>query len=157
MPCVFTSCGKSKQTIVIQGTVQLGCFAGLYQLMFDRFEVRGLVRVNLFIFIAYGCLVIFVSLASLQSISEFSIPHMDKVVHLVTYAVFTVLGYRVIKNEPGFLYICIGIVVFSGLMEVAQSFTPARMMSPADLLANMTGVVLANVFIKRSVRRSSTV
>jgi VanZ family protein len=125
--------------------------------MFDRFEVRGLVRVNLFIFIAYGCLVIFVSLASLQSISEFSIPHMDKVVHLVTYAVFTVLGYRVIKNEPGFLYICIGIVVFSGLMEVAQSFTPARMMSPADLLANMTGVVLANVFIKRSVRRSSTV
>jgi VanZ family protein len=125
--------------------------------MFGCFEVLGLVRVNLFIFLAYGCLVIFVSLVSLQPISEISVPHMDKVVHLITYAVFTVLGYRVVKNEPGFLYICIGIVVFSGLMEVAQSFTPARMMSPADLLANVTGVVLANVFIKQSVRRRSVV
>ena len=78
---------------------------------------------------------------------------MDKVVHLLTYAVFTVLGYRVKSSEPGFIYICIGIVVFSGLMEVVQSFTPARMMSAADLLANLVGVLLAYLFIKRFVRR----
>ena len=112
---------------------------------------------NLFLFIAYGFLVLFSSLVSLEPIPGISIPHLDKFVHLVTYAVFTVLGYRVAKSDPGFLYLCAGIVIFSGLMEVAQSFTPTRMMSLADLLANVTGVLLAYFFVKQLVGRRRAV
>ena len=112
---------------------------------------------NIFLFLAYGCLVCFTSLVSLPSVSDYSIPHLDKLLHLVTYAVFAVLGYRVAKTKSAFLYICIGIVIFSGLMEILQSFMPDRMMSAADLVANMLGVLLACFFIKQLSVRSRAV
>jgi VanZ family protein len=42
--------------------------------------------------------------------------------------------------------VCIGIVAYSGLLEVAQSFVPGREMSALDLLANTSGVLLAALF-----------
>ncbi len=112
---------------------------------------------NFFLFIGYGCLVCFVSLMSLQSISDFSIAHLDKLFHLITYTIFTVLGYRVANSKSGFLYICIGIVIFSGLIEILQSLMPDRMMSAADLVANIMGVLLACFFIRQLTERRKAV
>ena len=75
-----------------------------------------------------------------------AIGNWDKMGHLTLYFVFALLGYRVVSKSSHYLFLCIGIVVYSGLMEVAQSFMPGRMMSAYDLLANTAGVVIAMVF-----------
>lgn len=73
----------------------------------------------------------------------------DKLAHLVCYAVFAWLAFRVVQKPPLFLYLCIAIVCFGGLLEVAQSYTPGRMMSAFDLLANSLGVVLGALVARR--------
>jgi VanZ family protein len=88
--------------------------------------------------------------------SGLNIPHLDKFFHFVSYAIFAVLGYRVVKSNQGFLYICIGIVIFSGLIEIAQSFTPDRQMSAADLVANIFGVLLGSFWVKRMAVKRQT-
>ena len=114
----------------------------------------------IFLFIAYGCLVTLLSLVSLPLLPEvavgLNIPHIDKFIHFVVYFIFTLFGHKLAKSEQVFLYLCMGIVVFGGLMEIAQSFTPIRMMSGADFLANMLGVLLAYALIgKRAARRQA--
>jgi VanZ family protein len=42
-----------------------------------------------------------------------------------------------------YVYVCIGIVAYSGLLEIAQLLVPGREMSAFDLLANTLGVALA--------------
>jgi VanZ family protein len=116
--------------------------------------------VYVFLFIAYGCLVTLLSLVSFPLFSDVSvgldIPHLDKAVHFAFYFIFTLLGHKVAESEQRFLYLCTGIVIFSGLIEVAQSFTPVRMMSGADFVANMLGVLLAYVMLRlRSLRRQA--
>ena len=112
----------------------------------------------IFLFIAYGCLVTLLSLVSLPLLPEvavgLNIPHIDKFIHFVVYFIFTLFGHKLAKSEQVFLYLCMGIVVFGGLMEVAQSFTPIRMMSGADFLANMLGVLLAYALLRQRNMRS---
>jgi len=115
--------------------------------------------VYIFLFIAYGCLVTLLSLVSLpfpDVAVGLSIPHLDKFMHFCVYFIFTLLAHKLAVSEQTFLYLCTGIALFSGLIEIAQSFTPIRMMSGADFLANMLGILLAYVLIgKRSSRRQA--
>jgi VanZ family protein len=73
----------------------------------------------------------------------------NKLIHLILYGVFAVLGYRVLKAPRQYWYVCIGIVIYSGLIAVAQPFMPGRVMSAFDLLANTLGVVLGAVVAKK--------
>jgi len=114
--------------------------------------------VYVFLFIAYGCLVTVLSLVTLPLFSEVAtgldIPHLDKLVHFVIYWIFASIGHKAAKSEQGFLYLCTGLVVLGGLIEIAQSFTPERMMSGADFLANTLGVLLAYALHRqRSLRQ----
>jgi VanZ family protein len=102
--------------------------------------------VNKVVFILYSIFTTFVSLRPMNSVT---LEPWDKVFHLILYSVFAVLGYRVSKEPKQFIYICIGIVIYSGLMEVAQSFMPGRVMSAYDLLANTIGVLLGAVIVKK--------
>ncbi len=97
------------------------------------------------IFIAYTGFVAFVSL---RPMNDIAVGDWDKVGHLVVYFIFALLGYRVVSKLEHYFYLCIGIVVYSGLMEVAQSFLPGRMMSGYDLLANAVGVAIAMIFAR---------
>ena len=100
---------------------------------------------NILVLFTYASLVTFLSLRPMDGIA---LGNWDKIGHLTLYFVFALLGYRVASNPRHYLFLCIGIVVYGGLIEVAQSFTPGRMMSAYDFLANATGVVIAIVFTR---------
>jgi VanZ family protein len=60
-----------------------------------------------------------------------------------------VLGYRILANKRHYLYMCLGIVAYSGLIELGQSYIPGREMSAFDLLANIVGVALGALVVNR--------
>jgi VanZ family protein len=91
-------------------------------------------------FVSYA---VVVAIISLQPGDGSSIGPYDKVAHFLTYGIFAVLAHFLNLSGRQFMYVCIGIVAYSGLLEVAQSFVPGREMSVLDLLANTLGVVLA--------------
>lgn len=83
-----------------------------------------------------------VAFLSLQPGDGSFIGPYDKVAHFVTYGIFAALAHRMRLPARHYVYACIGIVAYSGLLEVAQSFVPGREMSAFDLLANSSGVLL---------------
>lgn len=91
------------------------------------------------IFIAYA---IGAAFFSLQPGSGVSLDPYDKVAHFLTYGVFAGLAYRMNLSFRRFIYVCVGIIVYGGALEYAQSYVPGRDMSTADLLANAMGVLL---------------
>ena len=99
---------------------------------------------NSLVFILYAGIVTF---ASLRPGIGGGIEHMDKLTHLLAYYIFAVLGYRILKARGYYLYVCLGIIAYGGLMEVAQSYMPGRDMSGYDFLANTLGVVLGAVVV----------
>lgn len=113
----------------------------------DEYHRRD--SLNIAVFIFYGALVAFVSL---RTVDTGQIGSWDKVLHLGVYAVFAILAYRVFRDARQYSYLCIGIIVYSGLLEVAQSFVPGRFMSPYDLLANILGVLLGALVAGRLLR-----
>ena len=104
---------------------------------------------NIIVFLIYTG---FVTFASLRPMDSATLGNWDKAGHLVLYFIFALVGYRVVSNPRHYLYLCIGIVIYSGLMEIAQSFMPGRMMSAYDLLANAVGVAIAMVFTRMLFR-----
>ena len=98
---------------------------------------------NLIILIIYTCFVTYSSLSQASYITTPDIEHVDKVYHFILYGIFTLLAFRVSKTKTIFYIFCIGIVTYSGLMEIGQSLVPNRSMSLYDLIANSIGVILA--------------
>lgn len=103
-------------------------------------------------FIGYGALV---AMASLRPADGVSLEHSDKLLHLVTYAVFAALGAIITLKPRPFLILCLLIVVYSGLMEWGQSFVPGRVMSWGDMIANALGILLGAWCARRSFSRAS--
>ncbi len=97
---------------------------------------------NMVIIIIYTCFVTYCSLSPVNSITIPDIDHVDKLFHCVLYAIFTLLAFRVSRTKTIFYIFCIGIVAYSGLMEIGQSFIPNRSMSLYDIVANSIGVIL---------------
>ena len=102
--------------------------------------------VNRVLFVAYAILI---ALVSLMPMNSTNIGSSDKLFHFVFYAVFSVLGFRAATESKQYLYVCIGIVAYGGMMEVAQSFMPGRMMSAYDFLANTLGVIIGAVVVRK--------
>ena len=100
------------------------------------------------VFIVYAGIV---AVTSLSPGGNQGVEHLDKVVHLLVYYIFAVLGYRMLANKRYYLYLCLGIVVYSGMIELGQSYIPGRDMSMYDLLANILGVTLGALVVNRRV------
>lgn len=83
-----------------------------------------------------------VACASLLPVNSGVVGQWDKLGHLGMYGLFAVLGYWAVPRTRPFLFLCLAIIGFSGLMEILQSFMPGRMMSVYDFIANTVGVVL---------------
>jgi VanZ family protein len=98
------------------------------------------------VFIVYAGIV---AVTSLYPGGSQGVEHLDKVVHLLVYYIFAVLGYRLLANKRHYLYMCLGIVAYSGLIELGQSYIPGREMSAFDLLANIVGVALGALVVNR--------
>jgi len=102
-------------------------------------------NMNSLVFLAYTA---FVTYASVRPMDSASLEPWDKVGHLVLYSIFALLGSRIVTNQRQFLYLCAGIIVYSGLMEIVQSFIPGRVGSAYDLLANSIGVIAGAAIAK---------
>ena len=98
------------------------------------------------VFIIYAGLV---ALVSLLPGGRESGEHLDKVVHLLVYYIFAVFGFRMLTNKQHYFYVCIGIIIYGGLIELGQSYTPGRDMSGLDMVANIAGVALGAVMMSR--------
>ena len=98
------------------------------------------------VFILYAGIV---GVVSLYPGGDGSVDHLDKVAHLLVYYIFAVFGYRMLANKRYYLYLCLGIITYSGLIELGQSYIPGREMSGFDLLANIAGVVLGAAVMNR--------
>lgn len=65
----------------------------------------------------------------------------DKLQHAIIFALLTYLGVK--SYQKHVLYMCLGLTVYAGLMEVAQSMlTQARTGSYTDWLADIGGIAL---------------
>jgi len=97
----------------------------------------------------FATYVLLVSYASLSPGSGLmAVGSWDKLAHFLTYSVFAVLAYGVVKSHKAHLLVCLAIILYSGLMEVGQYFVPGRSMSAYDLLANTLGVLLGVLLVR---------
>ena len=96
------------------------------------------------IFVAYAGLVAFISL---RPMTTASIEPWDKLGHLIIYCIFAILANRVVVGKRHFQLLCLVIFLYSGLLELAQSLLPGRVMSGYDLLANGVGVLMGMLLV----------
>ncbi len=85
---------------------------------------------------------VIVTVTSLLPGGASELDHLDKLVHVLAYYIFAVLAYRALNNKKHYTLVCLGIIAYSALLEVGQSYAPGRLMSGYDLLANILGVIL---------------
>lgn len=92
-----------------------------------------------FIFALYCVIVTYLSLSTGtgSDIGEY-----DKLAHFVTYAIFTLLASAVARSQKHFVFMCLVIMAYGGILEIGQSFVPGREMSGMDFLANTLGALL---------------
>jgi len=98
----------------------------------------------------------FVALASLRPMDSGTIEPWDKLGHIIIYGVFAIVGYRAVNGERSYYCLCGAIIVFGGVLEVAQSFMPGRVMSGLDFVANAIGVFLGAVVVTRALDVNNT-
>ncbi len=98
--------------------------------------------------IALAIYSIIVAVTSLSPGGDARLDHLDKLVHLLVYYIFAVFAYRALNNKEYYTCTCLGIIAYSALLELGQSYVPGRHMSGYDLLANSLGVVLGAAVMK---------
>ena len=91
----------------------------------------------------FWLLLLAVVILSLMSIDTQQIfVWQDKVHHLVAYAVLFWCLLGAYEKQQNIWFLGILLTIFSGLIEVAQSYTGHRQAELMDLLANGTGILL---------------
>ena len=91
---------------------------------------------------AYGVLIAFLSLRNAIALPP---GQWDKLGHFGAYGLFAVVAFFVVKTRKSYQWLCLGIIVYSGLMEVFQYYIPGRVASMYDLGANSIGVILGAI------------
>ena len=90
-----------------------------------------------------------VSVSSMLAIPEKQIfQWQDKLSHLVVYMLLFWLLLLAYGKQWSLTSLGILLIFFSGLIEVAQSFTGYRQAEWLDLLANIVGILVAALFYK---------
>jgi len=101
---------------------------------------------NMTLLIVY---VMAVTSLSLKSTVDFVPPvYNDKVAHCITYALFTLLAWRLTRPNPQYIASALLIFAYSGLIEFIQPFT-GRMLSGWDMVANALGISLTYLAVYR--------
>ena len=91
----------------------------------------------------FWLLLLAVVILSLMSIDTQQIfVWQDKVHHLVAYAVLFWCLLGAYEKQQNIWFLGILLTIFSGLIEVTQSYTGHRQAELMDLLANGTGILL---------------
>ena len=69
----------------------------------------------------------------------------------MAYSVFAIVAAYAVSSKRTFYWSCIGIVLFSGMIELVQPYF-GRECSAFDLLANSLGVALGMMSVKFAIR-----
>ena len=103
----------------------------------------------------FWCLLTIVAILSIVSLQHAQqlFDWQDKLHHLLAYAVLFWLLLGAYGKQQSIWTLGVLLAVFSGLIEVAQSYTGYRQAELLDLLANITGILLGGLAhpIKRGV------
>ena len=102
------------------------------------YAVLGAARVlfRWLIFSGYAVLITSLSLDPFSSEIQYG---SDKLAHFFAYFVFASLAVIVVRDKRQYMFCCLLIVLYGGLLEIAQSFLPYRSMSFLDFLSNCIG------------------
>lgn len=108
--------------------------------------------------IAYAGFILYFSVRTFAPMSV-SVPHIDKVVHLLMYAglgfglVWSLRATR-LKHHPHIVIIAaMGAVLYGAVTELCQSFVLGREAETADLIADGFGGLLGAVIAVQVARR----
>ncbi len=72
----------------------------------------------------------------------------DKILHLLGYGIFAVLGWLIVNSQAKFSMIALSIFIYGLLIEIAQIYT-GRSFSVLDLIANGAGILIAYLLLFR--------
>ena len=88
----------------------------------------------------WSCGVAILILALMPTGPQLPTTGWDKSDHALAFVVLTILGCRAYPNRIA--VVLVGLILYGGLIEVLQSFTPYRSAEWADLLADAIGVIV---------------
>ena len=117
-------------------------------------------------FLFWMALITFLSLYNFSDYHgvDIGIPFMDKAVHLIFYTVATILACLFIREQSrgkiplrsALIYSAIFSVFYGGVIEVLQTFfTNGRTGEAMDFVANLGGIILALIIVRKSFSPNS--
>lgn len=95
--------------------------------------------------VGWAALILFVSTRPASDLPAVGFPLADKLFHVAEYAVLALLLALPFRGLGGKRYVAILVVglAFAVLDEVVQSTVPGRLADPADVAADVLGILLA--------------
>lgn len=125
-----------------------------------RINPNHLFAIRLLAVILYAFLIAYVSLvddskgssAPVPDLNSFSVRHLDKIMHFLCYALFSILLVPLCKRKRSQLFALMWIITYGLLLEMAQSFVPMREASLDDFFANFLGALLGVLLLLISSR-----
>ncbi len=87
---------------------------------------------------------------------EYKLFTFDKLLHIIEYSILGILGINSLRqiSLTGIVLVILGGILFAGLDEFWQYFTPGRFASRYDALADtigiIIGVVISIIYLKRT-------
>jgi VanZ family protein len=96
----------------------------------------------------WSCALVVLVLALVPTAPQLPTTGWDKGNHVLAFSVLTVLGCRAYPARVA--AILAGLLLYGGLIEVLQSFTPYRLAEFGDLFADGIGILLGRVLISFS-------
>lgn len=85
-------------------------------------------------------LILFMSLKPQQD-GPVWIEHLDKFLHFSTYSIASFYYHQLYKNNNS-LKLSFGLLIYSAMIEILQYFSRTRSAEFADLVANLSGILL---------------
>jgi len=92
-----------------------------------------------------GLLIIFYFSIIIENNQVPDLTHFDKLKHFIAYFIAAFYYLLITKNK---FIVLILLFIYSGLLEIAQSFTLTRSAEILDLLANAIGILSAFIIFK---------
>lgn len=93
----------------------------------------------------WSCAATILILALMPTVPDLPGTGWDKSNHFLAFLVLTLLGCRAYPNDVAM--VSAGAILYGGLIELLQSFTPYRSAEWADLIADAIGVLVGRALL----------
>ncbi|WP_373054805.1 VanZ family protein [Vibrio salinus] len=117
--------------------------------------------IKLILLVIFASLIGYVSLSGgttpnihIPSMNSYGINHLDKILHLLAYLIFTCLGALIFHKKRSLNLYYLGLFFYSLALELLQIPMPLRQASFSDLSANILGIltgIILNYLLKKRI------